>query len=76
MSQRCIDPHPDCPECKGSGKCQECEGEGTVCVDQGAPPWALEQNFADLECPQCDGDGECRRCDETAAEIEKYGPHE
>lgn len=57
MPSRRIDPHPDCPECKGTGKCQSCDGLG--------------------DCDDChEGDGECQRCDATAAEIEKYGPHE
>lgn len=74
---RCITPHPDCPECKGTGKCQACDGEGVVDVELYAPPWALERRYDHGECDECwNGSGECRRCEETALEIEKYGPHE
>lgn len=69
---RLITPHPDCPKCKGTGICQECDGEGEVTVERYAPPHALEQNLADVECPKCDGDGECRECEQEAIDDERW----
>ncbi len=45
----CLGQHNTCPECNGSGECQECGGTGL------ALDW-------DLKCDTCHGTGECQKC--------------
>lgn len=39
-----------CPTCKGTGKCQNCDGTGVITV-----------NFP-VVCERCKGTGECKTC--------------
>lgn len=45
----------ECPVCKGSGKCQMCDGTGTVSRK-------LTED-EDARCPKCGGTGDCSECD-------------
>jgi DnaJ-class molecular chaperone len=76
LTPRRIEPRLDCRECKGTGTCQGCDGEGQVDFERYAPPWALERNYERGPCPDCDGDGECRACEQAALEAELYGEQE
>jgi len=47
----------ECNRCCGTGKCQKCDGDGTV--------WAGllgDLRIARETCPKCLGSGKCEKC--------------
>jgi len=56
-----------CPVCKGSEKCQACDGTGEV--DSGAADPNTGASI-DIRCPNCNGTGDCFCVGMTPRELE------